>query len=602
MSHGLVFTPPFRVSVDDSVSLVIYRVFRRTQGELVASIQCWNGSLVVFSDDVKLGIARDRSRFAKVVAVKLQCPGLQSSVEQTLMECEPTLAAKLDEARLDQPLSGISQVTRLVALATSDNVELFHSPEEQSAYATVKINDHYETYAVYSSPFRSWLSRAFFLEEGLAPSRRTIEDALNTVDGIAKHDGQARRVYTRFAMANGKLYWDLCDERWRQVELSSHGYRLIDAGESPVRFRRALGMQPLPAPQPGGRLADLRPFFNLPDEDDFVMLVGWMIGAMRADAQAFPVLCLFGEQGSAKSSAARFIRLLLDPNKAPLRGRLREERDLLISTLASWIVSVDNVSKLTQEQSDMLCRLSTGYGFAKRKLYSDDEEVIFQATRPAVITGIPEVVESADLVDRAIVIEMPPIPEEERRDERAMLRDFETARPKLMGALCDAVSEALRNLDSTRIDRPPRMADFAIFVTAAEGTFTQPGFFIEAYRRNRKKAYEMAMRASEIAGCIVSWFQAEEATISLVELLPVLNQLYRKEKASGEDPLRVKLPDTWPKTEKALSNELRRCAPLLRNAGIVVEDAGLESGTKRARRHFIRLTQTEGEPPNPPAP
>ena len=47
---------------------------------------------------------------------------------------------------------------------------------------------------------------------------------------------------------------------------------------------------------------------------------------------AYPVLLLQGEQGSAKSSAERLVRALVDPSAAPLRTTPRSEHDLYQSS------------------------------------------------------------------------------------------------------------------------------------------------------------------------------------------------------------------------------------------------------------------------------
>jgi hypothetical protein len=51
--------------------------------------------------------------------------------------------------------------------------------------------------------------------------------------------------------------------------------------------------------------------------------------------------------------------------------------------------------------------LSTGGGFSTRTLYKNDEETIFSAKRPIIITGIGDVATRGDLLDRAL---LPPPP------------------------------------------------------------------------------------------------------------------------------------------------------------------------------------------------
>jgi hypothetical protein len=87
----------------------------------------------------------------------------------------------------------------------------------------------------------------------------------------------------------------------------------------PVRFRRAAGMQPLPAPVAGGSIGALRSFLNVQSENDFVLVVAWALAVLR-NRGPYPVIVLSGEQGSAKSTFSAILRALLDPNTWPAGG------------------------------------------------------------------------------------------------------------------------------------------------------------------------------------------------------------------------------------------------------------------------------------------
>lgn len=55
------------------------------------------------------------------------------------------------------------------------------------------------------------------------------------------------------------------------------------------------------------------------------------------------------------------------------------------------MLAYDNLSWLSTEMSHALCRLATGAGFGTRRLYTDDEEATFYASRPVIVNGIEEV-------------------------------------------------------------------------------------------------------------------------------------------------------------------------------------------------------------------
>src|SRR5262249_36836984 len=182
----------------------------------------------------------------------------------------------------------------------------------------------------------------------------------------------------------------------------------------------------------------------------------------------FPVLCLHGEQGCGKSTLARLLRLLIDPNAAALRSEPRDPRDLIIAASNSWVVSFDNLSHLKHWLSDALCRLATGGGFSTRELYTDADEILFDAMGPAVLNGIEDLATRGDLLKRSIILTLETISDSQRRTEGDFWREFEVARPRILGALFDVVAAGLKALPTVKLTSLPRMADFARWVRACE--------------------------------------------------------------------------------------------------------------------------------------
>ena len=171
-----------------------------------------------------------------------------------------------------------------------------------------------------------------------------------------------------------------------------------------------------------------------------------------------------GEQGSAKTVLSKMLRALVDPSVAPVRALPREDRELFIAANNGHVLAFDNLTSLSPWLSDTLCRLTSGGAFAVRQLYTDQDEVLFAAARPVILNGIEDVITRPDLADRAIFITLGPIGEPQRRPEKAIWREFELARPQILGALLDA---AVHGLQRAR----PRPAQAA----AAHGRFCALG-------------------------------------------------------------------------------------------------------------------------------
>jgi hypothetical protein len=459
-----------------------------------------------------------------------------------------------------------------VLINFAETAELFHA-SDGIGYANIQINGHRETWQIRSKSFRRWLARCYFDETQGAPNAEAMQSAVSLIEARAQYDGPEHAVDLRVGGLNGKLYLDLGDDTWRAVEIDATGWRIVDT--PPVRFRRAAGMQALPVPERGGSIDALRRFLNIQSERHFVIVVAWLLACFR-DRGPYPVLAIAGEQGSAKSTFSALLRKLIDPNAAPLRALPREERDLFIAANNGHVLAFDNVSGLPPWLSDSLCRLATGASFAVRQLYTDQDEMLFQAARPIILNGIEDIVARPDLADRAIFLTLEPIPEERRQAEAQLWAAFETERPRILGVLLNAVAKGLAMLPQTRLDKLPRMADFALWATACETALWPAGAFWSAYSGNRDDAVEDVIEADPLATAVRSLMtHRAEWTGTASDLLGALAATPAT-KSRG-----------WPDSPRALSGRLRRAATFLRKTGIEISF----DREGHARTRVIRITK-----------
>jgi len=317
--------------------------------------------------------------------------------------------------------------------------------------------------------------------------------------------------------------------------------------------------------------------------------VAWALAVLR-NRGPYPVIVLSGEQGSAKSTFSAILRALLDPNTAALHALPREDRDLFIAATNGHVLAFDNVSGLPAWISDTLCRLATGGGFAVRQLYTDQDEVLFDAARPVILNGIEDIVTRPDLADRAVFLTLEPIPEERRRPEAELWAAFEAERPRILGVLLNAVVEGLKRLPETHLPKLPRMADFALWATACETALWPAGSFWSAYCGNLGEAVESVIDADPVAGALRAMMQSRtERTVwtgNATDLLGALGEV------AGE---RVTKSKSWPDSPRALSGRLRRAATFLRKIGI---DISFEREGRARTRTIVITTKDDPAPDN----
>jgi hypothetical protein len=477
------------------------------------------------------------------------------------------------------------QAHKLIALSSA--AKLFHT-SASDCYADIIINGHRETWKIRSKGFSRWLMRRYFEEEDGAPNNDAISTALGMLEAHAHYNSPERKVYVRVGGADGKIYLDLCDTDWSAVEIDDAGWRIVDA--PPVRFRRTAGMRPLPVPLPGGTVGTLKSFLNVKSDQDFVLVVSWLLAALR-DYGPYPIVALAGEHGSAKSTFSAILRLLVDPNTAPLRALPREDRDLFIAANNGHILAFDNVSNLVPWISDSLCRLATGGGFATRTLHSNDDETLFESSRPIILNGIEDIVTRPDLADRSLFITLDPIPKDRRRPENELYAELEAKRPYILGALLTALSDGLKRLPDIKLKTLPRMADFAILGAACESGLWAEGVFQAAYEANLAGATDSVIEADPIAAAVISLMaEREEWEGTSTDLLGELLQVATERAAKAR---------SWPDNPKSLSGKLRRAAPLLREAGL---DIHFSTSHKHGRFLTISRAEIGGQSASPASP
>lgn len=432
---------------------------------------------------------------------------------------------------------------------------------------------HAEHWPVRSIHFRRWLMRRYWRSTNRTPARDSVEDVLLQVEGEALWGKRAEvfPVCTRYGATDTSIFLDLADDRWRCVEITPDGWDIVT--DPPVKFRRCRGMQQLPEPQHGGTLETLRDFINV-DDDQFVLVVAWLVGTLLPGGP-YPILELDGEQGSAKTTTCSILRRLIDPNEAGLRSAPRDEHDLVIAATNAHVIAFDNLSGVPTWLSDGLCRIATGAGFATRKLYSDADETIFSGARPIMSNGIGGVAVRPDLLDRTIRVILKPIPENQRRKLGDLMAAFDKARPKLLGALLDAASMALRRRNDVVLKSLPRMADFAHWIVAAEPALPwASGKFLTVYATNRKDSNALAIEASAVGAAILA-LEKDKFTGTATELLALLNAEATNAQRESKG---------WPRNARSLSSHVRRISSNLRRVGLDVEiDRDSTTGKRQIR-------------------
>lgn len=455
-----------------------------------------------------------------------------------------------------------SQATALIDYTSSDDVELFHD-DKGDPYARVSIDGKNKNMPVQGRDFRRWVTRRFFEDTGTAPGGDAIINALNVIEAKACHKGKEYKLHNRIANHEGKLWYDMGDGA--AVKIDSEGWEIVN--NPPILFKsfKHQKSHDIKKVKPAGDVKKILNFINLADDADRLLFVVYLISCFIPEIP-HPIPVLHGDKGSSKSTAFKFIKEITDPSVLQIFSFPKDNTELVQKLDHHHFAPFDNVTTLSEWQSDALCRACTGEGFSKRAHYTNDEDVIYNYQRCIGLNGVNVVASKADLLDRAILLKFVRIPKERRKTEAELWEVFDEVKHEVLSGIFTILSKAIKIKPDIQLTELPRMADFMLWGCAiAEVMGDGQQTFYNAYNSNIQSQNKEALEASPV-GELITMFMEDKVSWSgrASELLPALEGIaaeYRiNTKARG-----------FPKAANALTRRINEIQSNLMDEGIVFE-------------------------------
>lgn len=456
----------------------------------------------------------------------------------------------------------LNQADKIVLIVKNNpSIVLFHTDLDE-AFILFPVEGHKEYWPCKSKKVKLWLVREYWNRYKTAPNSDAINTALNIIEGGAIFEGKKYELSNRVAYHNGDIIYCLTNENWEAVRISRQGWKLEK--DPPILFRRYSHQQSQITPDGKTDLWGLFKYVNIKREDHKLLLLVWLIACFIPDFP-HPILYFHGPQGSAKTTAAKIFRGLIDPSKIEVADFPKDTKELVQMLSHHWCLIFDNVTHISHELSDLLCRAVSGAGFSKRELYSDDSDIIYSFRRCIGINGINLPPLKPDLLERSILLELERVSQTERKQEQDMLQEFERELPSFLGAIFTTLSEALSIRNTVRASDLPRMADFTLWGCAiAEALGLNKSQFLKAYTENINLQHDEVINSNIEASFILD-FMADKK-----EWVGSPTDLFHRMTEAFSDDRRIWLP----KSPSALSRRLIELKTNLEEAGVIVDRIG----------------------------
>jgi hypothetical protein len=282
-----------------------------------------------------------------------------------------------------------SPTEKLLRLAKEQCEELFVDLYVEP-YAAVKIREHLETLNLNHTRFRNWICKEYYEQEGRhsVPNSESITNALNILKANAEFDGNSKELHLRVAYGDTKeeetgtvrtirttIFYDLTNKDWEAVKISPEGWTIE---KSPVIFRRHNAQpQVYPSKENSPGIFDrFMNILNVKGEETKLLLKCYIIASFFPEFDK-PILMLHGDPGGAKSTLQELVKTLVDPSSVLTFALPRDVNELVQQLDHNHVAFYDNVSKIPYWISDQFCRASTGAGSSKRRLFTDDDDKIY---------------------------------------------------------------------------------------------------------------------------------------------------------------------------------------------------------------------------------
>ena len=495
---------------------------------------------------------------------------------ETITGVKSAIKGKAPEAA---PMPDMNSTDRLIELGKQDAV-FFHTPDD-TCYAAVRLETGGSAIIQVAAKgvFAKILRQRYYTAIGKAPQPDVLKNAIDTLEAAAWGNGDIKTLHNRVAWHDDSIVYDLTTPNYEAIEITSRGWGLMPRGH--ILFRRYSHQIPQVMPITGGDPWRLFEFVNMPESNRLLAMV-YLISCFVPDiAHVLPIIT--GEHGAAKTCASDTFKLLVDPSDIMGGISLPGSEDRLHQMLSHhWFIIFDNIDWIRRGQSDALCRASTGQATAVRALYTNEDDVVFKYKMCVGLNGINNAATKADLLDRAIFLNLDTIPDDRRIHEKVLWRSFSEAKPEILGGIFDALSKALSIYPNTHLDNLPRMADFAVWGCAiAEALGRSKEEFLNAYYENIGRVNRAALEASPVAVAIMAlmedraeWEGSPSCLLRELDLLAVGLYIDTKSKS-------------WAKSPESLGRRMTTILPNLRKAGIGVERG--HSGERNYRLYYLNL-------------
>jgi hypothetical protein len=530
----------------------------------------------------------------------------------------------------------------LYNLARTTILEQFQDQDTGEIYAVYEVKRHKEVHNMESAEFEYFLRQQFeqdyekqqnkyFKAKKQAEIRGEISEFLNdckeidlkiyphgiiiskehlrnTVQQLKASVTEKKKLYLRSFYENGILRYDLMDDKWRYVEINGYDNSVKICEDSYQYFKRYdnntsdgssshAQVEPVIITEDNYNEAkkifdNLIDSFNILSENEstndkkLLLKVYWIALYFNTNPKfPMPIPCVSGPYDAAKSTLLATIKYHVDPVKPVTElldnwGQQNDHRRRGLVVSRNYLTYFDNMSHLTNEESDELCLYATGSKYQERKLHTNTDIVKYHIQANIGYGGINDLAKNPDLLSRILHFELGEI--KNKIPFTLYWNQREIERPLILGYIFDVIRRVILRYEKEKYDKKiqttHRLADFAILgEIIAQELGEKTGRFMEIFQdvvaeEQNTKAIENDSFAQILIQYILSkeYTDADRKPITKWETIPTS---LHSELVNFARSKNYSIDGDWdfPHSAVALGKKLTKLKLPLLQAGIKIE-------------------------------
>lgn len=253
----------------------------------------------------------------------------------------------------------------------------------------------------------------------------------------------------------------------------------------------------------------LDPFLNMNENSKILLIITILCWFVKGSNY---FLWLNGLNGSGKTLLTSFINKIVDPTSANPGTLPTSVRELAVTLSAGYLAVFDNITKISDDVSDLLCQAAYGGTYTTRKLYTNKETTCVRFHNVIILNSISEeVVKKPDLLQRIIPIKLNTITDG-RKSEQKLKVEFKLALPAILYGIFDTLRKAFKILPETKSPSNFRFIDAARLGCAiSKILWDDENVFINAFNANMVQGSFDLLENDALTNIVLSWLREQES-------------------------------------------------------------------------------------------